>query len=189
MTQLSRERIEQYISDPLEYGLTRSEQMEMARRLLAAEAQEPVAYAWVNANGKKHLTRCEPEKWRCAVIVTPLYAAPQPAAVPDAIHSQGESSAQNDYYALGWNACRASMLQGKSEPVSQPYTLPQWIPCSERMPPEATMVLGRCDNDYDFVNLLGGHLKIFCMGEWRILPGAVVTHWMPLPAAPQEPTK
>jgi hypothetical protein len=42
MTQLSRERIEQYISDPLEYGLTRSEQMEMARRLLAAEAQEPV---------------------------------------------------------------------------------------------------------------------------------------------------
>ena len=38
--------------------------------------------------------------------------APQPVAVPDAIHSQGESSAQNDYYALGWNACRAAMLKG-----------------------------------------------------------------------------
>ncbi|MDK9607087.1 DUF551 domain-containing protein [Lelliottia wanjuensis] len=61
-----------------------------------------------------------------------------------------------------------------------------WVACSERMPPEATMVLGRCDNDYDFVNLLGGELKIFCMGEWRVLPGAQVTHWQPLPAAPQQ---
>ena len=67
-----------------------------------------------------------------------------------------------------------------------PEFITQWIPCSERLPPEATMVLGRCDNDYDFVNLLGGHLKIFCMGEWRILPGAEITHWMPLPAAPQQ---
>lgn len=41
MTQLGRERIEQFISDPLEYGLTRSEQMEMSRRLLAVEGRVP----------------------------------------------------------------------------------------------------------------------------------------------------
>jgi hypothetical protein len=35
--------------------------------------------------------------------------------VPDAIHSQGEKSASDDYYALGWNACRAAMLK-HSEP-------------------------------------------------------------------------
>ncbi|EGQ5256066.1 hypothetical protein ASU63_07530 [Enterobacter hormaechei subsp. xiangfangensis] len=38
-------------------------------------------------------------------------AQPAPASVPDAIHSQGEKSASDDYYALGWNACRAAMLQ------------------------------------------------------------------------------
>ncbi|MDF7702722.1 ead/Ea22-like family protein [Enterobacter hormaechei] len=49
-------------------------------------------------------------------------APPAPVSVPDAIHSQGEKSASDDYYALGWNACRAAMLQG-AEPASQPYTL------------------------------------------------------------------
>lgn len=46
----------------------------------------------------------------------PLYTAPPaPVSVPDAIHSQGEKSASDDYYALGWNACRAAMLK-HSEP-------------------------------------------------------------------------
>ena len=47
---------------------------------------------------------------------TRLYTAPPaPVSVPDAIHSQGEKSASDDYYALGWNACRAAMLK-RSEP-------------------------------------------------------------------------
>ncbi|WP_426738887.1 DUF551 domain-containing protein [Enterobacter cloacae complex sp. 411F9] len=46
-----------------------------------------------------------------------LYRSAPPAqvSVPDAIHSQGEKSASDDYYALGWNACRAAMLK-HSEP-------------------------------------------------------------------------
>ncbi|EME0310552.1 hypothetical protein VXI92_003223 [Enterobacter hormaechei] len=44
-----------------------------------------------------------------------LVAPPAPVSVPDAIHSQGEKSASDDYYALGWNACRAAMLK-HSEP-------------------------------------------------------------------------
>ncbi|MDX7045228.1 hypothetical protein SJZ88_10300 [Enterobacter hormaechei] len=59
----------------------------------------------------------------------PLYTAPPaPVSVPDAIHSQGEKSASDDYYALGWNACRAAMLQG-AEPVTTAYKLPfeQWL--------------------------------------------------------------
>lgn len=62
----------------------------------------------------------------------------------------------------------------------------RWIKCSDEMPPTAKMVLVRCDNDYDFGNFLGGELKIFCMGEWRVLPGANITHWMPLPPPPTE---
>ncbi|MGT2078891.1 hypothetical protein SPN39_21315 [Enterobacter hormaechei subsp. xiangfangensis] len=42
-------------------------------------------------------------------------ATPAPVSVPDAIHSQGEKSASDDYYALDWNACRAAMLK-HSEP-------------------------------------------------------------------------
>ncbi len=49
-------------------------------------------------------------------------APPAPVSVPDAIHSQGEKSASDDYYALGWNACRAAMLQsfGNSEQLNSP---------------------------------------------------------------------
>lgn len=54
--------------------------------------------------------------------LTPLYTRPQPAPVvtcipPENPHTDGP-------LADGWNACRAAMLQGKAEPVSQPYTLP-----------------------------------------------------------------
>ncbi|EHN8835954.1 hypothetical protein I4B30_000846 [Enterobacter hormaechei] len=59
----------------------------------------------------------------------PLYTAPPaPASVPDAIHSQGEKSVGDDYYALGWNACRAAMLKG-AEPVTTANKLPfeQWL--------------------------------------------------------------
>lgn len=61
-----------------------------------------------------------------------------------------------------------------------------WIKCSERMPPACVVVLGRVDDDFEFINFLGGHLKIFDMGEWRVIPGAKITHWQPLPEPPQE---
>ena len=83
MTQLSRERIEQYISDPLEYGLTRSEQMEMARRLLAVEGQEPVAdvVAWSSPNEER---TCDIRWHRHDVKPGPLYTTSPtlPVTVP-----------------------------------------------------------------------------------------------------------
>ncbi|WP_313140193.1 DUF551 domain-containing protein [Leclercia sp.] len=42
MAEFTKERIEQFIKSPLEHGLTRSEQMEMARQLLAGLEHEPV---------------------------------------------------------------------------------------------------------------------------------------------------
>lgn len=61
--------------------LPAEEAAELARMALGAMDSEPVAYAWVSRSGKKHLTRCEPEQWRDAVIVTPLYPHAQPAPV------------------------------------------------------------------------------------------------------------
>ena len=104
---------------------------ELARIALASLEVEPVAYMYkdnLHADARFSLhTRfgnwSQEDINEYEITEIPLYTAtPAPVSVPDAIHSQGEKSASDDYYALGWNACRAAMLQG-SEPVSQPYTL------------------------------------------------------------------
>lgn len=86
-SKLTRERLEKIRSWPETYGagsnvmLPAEEAEELARMMLAGMDSEPVAYAWVSRSGKKHLTRCEPEQWRDAVIVTPLYRHAQQPVV------------------------------------------------------------------------------------------------------------
>lgn len=68
-----------------------------------------------------------------------------------------------------------------SEPVSQPYTLSEWIPCSERLP--------ETDGNY-----WGWWSESKRQGPvWFIksdlqaqFQSSEITHWMPLPAAPQQ---
>lgn len=62
----------------------------------------------------------------------------------------------------------------------------KWIDIEDELPPPATMVLVLCDDDYDFGNLLAGKMKIFCMGDWKVMPGASITHWMHLPEKPTD---
>ena len=89
-------------------------------------------------------------------------------------------------------ALRRMIAMLKAEPVSQPYMLPQWIPCSERLPELDTRVLL-------YFASCGGHIEDGCIGDegdgsyHYFFDGDSLmtepTHWMPLPAAPQEPTK
>lgn len=134
----TKERLEQFINNPLEHGLTRGEQMELARQLLAGIEQEPVAWRWFHLN-QWHVTSDEEQARDLAwdgVKVMPLYAAP-PAPVVDADDNfyswfgreWHEHYQQNQYTTaakqmLGvmaesaWKAGRrAAMLQG-AEPVS-----------------------------------------------------------------------
>ncbi|MEP8671442.1 hypothetical protein ABKV27_04985 [Enterobacter hormaechei] len=110
---------------------------ELARIALASLEVEPVAYMYkdnLHADDRFSLhTRfgnwSQEDINEYEITEIPLYTAPPaPVSVPDAIHSQGEKSASDDYYALGWNACRAAMLQG-AEPVTTAYKLPfeQWL--------------------------------------------------------------
>lgn len=94
---------------------------ELARIALASLEVEPVAYMYkdnLHADARFSLhTRfgnwSQEDINEYEITEIPLYTAPPaPVSVPDAIHSQGEKSASHDYYALGWNACRAAMLQG-----------------------------------------------------------------------------
>ncbi|EMG2268229.1 DUF551 domain-containing protein [Klebsiella pneumoniae] len=99
---------------------------------------------------------------------------------------------QRNAAADSWNACRAAILAAAPQSSgSEPATVPgKWIPVSERMPEDEQEVLTINKMGHRFVSFFDKHSGLFfdrldapaaCCIE-RVL----VTHWMPLPAAPQE---
>lgn len=90
-----------------------------------------------------------------------------------------------DVFARGANWMRqhiidSTLAAAPQSPGSEPATVPgKWIPVSERMPELGDwLVTDGCDFDVQLFN-----------GE-QFIPGFVwedkITHWMPLPAVPQE---
>lgn len=91
MNAITKERIELFIKNPLENGLTRSEQMEVARIALASLEAEPVVYMWdserkdIDAPGyyrAEHLVFAESSVKQWGGRVVPLYTAP-PCFMPE----------------------------------------------------------------------------------------------------------
>lgn len=59
--------------------------------------------------------------------------------------------------------------------------VPRWIPVEERLPEKYQRVLGTC--------CMGVFEAVYNGKYWRIAefpPKATITHWMPLPEAPEE---
>lgn len=88
------------------------------------------------------------------------------------------------------NACRAAMLAAAPQsPGSEPATVPgKWIPVSERMPDEAQPVIVVSEG-----GVVQRTVYQYCEGVWSDwydmyddVNVEAFTHWMPLPAAPQE---
>ncbi|HDT6053117.1 TPA: DUF551 domain-containing protein [Klebsiella michiganensis] len=149
----------------------------------------------------------------CGWTATPLYRHAQHPVVPDDVLDALQKVARirldlNDFEGdrRGIADClgdaeealievvnrRAAMLVAAPQsPGSEPATVPgKWIPVSERMPDEGETVLGCC-------GLNGRHSGIYTMRASVIhrknsaidtygIKHERVTHWMPLPAAPQE---
>ncbi|EGO3614607.1 TPA: DUF551 domain-containing protein [Escherichia coli] len=140
MSAITKERIKLFIKNPLDNGLTRGEQMELARIALASLEAKPVAYIFKHPAGNLFWALTD-ESNKDQSDVIPVYAAPPVPVVPAALPENDDEDGHDiDYlepsevYSLGrtagWNACRAAMLQG-SQPVSQTYKLPVNTPCQD----------------------------------------------------------
>ena len=141
-------------------------------------ASEPLAYAY------KELT---PEIMRNHLAVFERYGI---------VQNDSSTTIQALRIALDGIERSDAMLHG-AEPVSQTYKLNQlsgnspatpdgWIPVSERMP-----------EPYEYVLVTDGFdgcevMRVNTDGYWgpakSLYPGSI-THWMPLPAAPQQEVK
>ncbi|EHK4262453.1 DUF551 domain-containing protein [Escherichia coli] len=147
MSTITKERIELFIKNPLENGLTRGEQMELARIALASLEAEAVAYMHHSGQVVTREECCDDKIFAiCCKVETPLYAAPQLPQPVVAITQHFDTIAldtakmvmcdvnRRDEFFGGDiqllsriqcridEACRAAMLQ--AEPVSNRDELP-----------------------------------------------------------------
>ena len=191
---ITRERLEQLADNNTICKVSWDERIELAQIALAAMDSEPVAWTW-HYREQWHVTS---DKGRAAfvaidgdVAVLPLYrhAQPVPVVSADLLHTAASAiedllehtDPNTSYYSGVWadvpGKLRAAAPQS---PGSEPATVPsKWIPVSERMPERGDyLVTDGCDFDVQLFN-----------GE-QFIPGFVwedkITHWMPLPATPQE---
>lgn len=125
MTTITKERIELFIKNPLENGLTRGEQMELARIALASLGVAPVGEVsekrhglvmdgTVDLGGKSTYRIIKGEKaMKRLPLGTKFYIAPPvPVVPPEKWVNPDINYAEENGFAEGWNACRAAMLNG-----------------------------------------------------------------------------
>ncbi|MEB2715821.1 DUF551 domain-containing protein [Citrobacter freundii] len=182
-------------SDGGHLGYAMADAVRVIDGAIAAHNEEPVAYMTY----KGYLLHAGDPKVSEYSEPTPLYTAPQQApVVPDELLSAMEEVlriSDRDHEAWhkarnGIAACRAAMLQAGNSPVTPDC----WIPVSERMPERDVDVQVYCaDKKEQMVGYMERNEK---EGWFRFasLPngGGVYckpTHWMPLPAAPQQEVK
>lgn len=122
---LTVERLEEFIRQPLENGLTRSEQMELARIALAVKRVEPEWYVVITSVGvwqARYKTRSEAEShikpwnkdyWIKEIYTTPQFSSPEiPKDWPteDMVIAGFESGA--------WDALSSAVLKRQGWPYS-----------------------------------------------------------------------
>lgn len=158
MSAITKERIELFIKNPLDNGLTRGEQMELARIALASLEAEPVVWKVTftqidreyNTFTGMYSDKAEVERWlrlhkacNFRADITPLYTAKPVPVTPDG-----------------------------------------WISCSERMPNEEDVLVYCSDTKEQMVGFHKGKglFQFFYMNgvEGVCEP----SHWMPLPEPP-----
>ncbi|HAW1417918.1 TPA: DUF551 domain-containing protein [Escherichia coli] len=180
MTTITKERIELFIKSPLENGLTRGEQMELARIALASLEAEPVSQAYNLAELIEGM-EVSIDVSTCDADLGNRYFG----TVTEALELD---TAKNGYNLLVQDAEPNFDVNGNS-----PVTPDGWISCSDRMPEKGQNVLISVNFDSSLVEPLICSARYtgstFRRGDATIKPGNGIeqaTHWMPLPEPPQE---
>ena len=86
----------------------------------------------------------------------------------------------------------------KGMEIGKSQAVPEWISVEDKLPAENGNYLVCIDGDVFYLTAkwVKNHFKFLARGygltedftDWRYCEGVKVTHWMTLPAAPQEPT-
>ncbi|EAA7555395.1 hypothetical protein LO27_06170 [Salmonella enterica] len=148
MTTITKERIELFVKSPLENGLTRGEQMELARIALASLEAEPIgAFHIVDQQVGGTSDYIKDGEWPIDNGVIDVYAAPPAPVVPDDgraefeawmlkkwgrerqeydfamgkfLHGENYADSYTRHMWKAWTESRAAMLQSKYRDLSQP---------------------------------------------------------------------
>lgn len=198
MSTIPKERLEQLASGNAWYCVQDDEAAELARIALASLEAEP--YGYVHKAAYEKTGSCglsnDREAYRYSSTHVAVYTAPPaPVSVPAAMEMDDDfDSAFEHGKAVGWNACRAAMLQSQGNFIKD-----GWISCSERMPDRNCLYL--CWGTYfegdepDYIPAYFFVHKTNGWTEWQPVEDdcnpreVIITHWMPLPAAPKQEVK
>ncbi|EMV1394154.1 DUF551 domain-containing protein [Escherichia coli] len=185
MSTIPKERLEQLASGNAWYCVQDDEAAELARIALASLEAEP--YGYVHKAAYEKTGSCglsnDREAYRYSSTHVAVYTAPPaPVSVPAAMEMDDDfDSAFEHGKAVGWNACRAAMLQSQGNCIKD-----GWISCSDRMPNEEDVLVYCSDTKEQMVGFHKGKglFQFFYMNgvEGVCEP----SHWMPLPEPPQE---
>ncbi|HCT8382074.1 TPA: DUF551 domain-containing protein [Citrobacter freundii] len=193
-------------SDGGNLGYAMADAVKVIDGAITSFGAEPVAWQW-EYRDKRHVTNDQRRAKIVAedgeVLVQPLYTAPPTSVVPPAIEPDYDvikgilPTSNPDEYACCiaadmWNACRAAMLQAGNHTEQHLDMVDSgWIPVSERMPDEGSEVIvfrPRAEESNDppvkTATYKGGR-EYYHGFDCYCEP----THWMPLPAAPQQEVK
>lgn len=166
---------------------------------------EPAAWLWSHRKHPSEVTLVRPEDdekaegahwsgWSCQA----LYAAPPaPVSVPDewkqwiadaveylegGLEADGKLEAEGSIEAKRLLSRRAAMLQGADG--NSPVIPDGWVACSERMPDADGNYWGWWSESKQ-----QGPVWFTKTDSYSYFQSSEITHWMPLPAAPQQEVK
>lgn len=204
------------VRDELHFGLDDYQGNILAalRIALASLEAEPLGYIdaeYAELLKSGHIESCSVYAEQGEGCITLYIAPPAPVAVPDDVLKGFLPDAEKAEFWFEHNgkilfegvkfnnavfdACRAAMLQGAENaesPSSNYPVIPDgWVACSERMPEEGDDRIVFTDeivmSGVSYSKKKGFYLQALEYDDDE--PVDNVTHWMPLPAAPQQEAK
>ncbi|MGE4944365.1 DUF551 domain-containing protein [Yersinia enterocolitica] len=139
-------------------------------------------------------TTYDPKKWKL-VPIEPNWEMLSADGCKE--HHKGETCLHHDNRKRIWQAMLAAAPEPQNQQQNIPENIPQgWIKCSDQMPEDCQTVL--CNNmltELSGIPFIADYVGMFDLhdgtryeaGFYVNRTPQTVTHWMPLPAAPEKP--